>query len=168
MGKFIDLSGQYFGRLRVIDRAPTRKTPSGQYIAMFHCECRCRKHVIVQARSLRDGKTQSCGCIHSEKVRALKTSHGGSYTPLYAVFKAMHQRCENPNDHSYKWYGARGISVCDTWKDFKVFQQWALVSGYKKGLTIERKNGDGNYCPENCAWITIQEQQKNRRKPERK
>lgn len=89
--------------------------------------------------------------------------HGGCGTPLYNVWKTMRQRCNNPNCSDYQWYGKLGVRVCDEWSDFANFRAWAIQNGYKKGLTIDRENGNGDYCPKNCHWITIQEQQKNKK-----
>lgn len=89
--------------------------------------------------------------------------HGGSGTPLYNVWKSMRQRCNNSKSHDYRWYGMDGVKICEEWDDFANFREWALKNGYKNGLTIDRVNSHGPYSPENCRWITIQEQQKNKR-----
>jgi len=72
------------------------------------------------------------------------------------------QRCTNPNSHSYRWYGAKGITICDEWRHFKAFKAWALASGFKPGLSIERIDNSKGYCPENCKWIPLNNQGKNR------
>ena len=89
--------------------------------------------------------------------------HGGSGTPLYNVWKSMRQRCNNRKSHDYKWYGMDGVKICEEWEDFASFRKWATENGYKSGLTIDRVGSKGPYSPENCRWITIQEQQKNKR-----
>ena len=89
--------------------------------------------------------------------------HGMRNTRLYNIWRAMRQRCNNPRNSRYSLYGGRGISVCKEWEVFENFYQWAMKSGYKEDLTIDRKNTDGNYEPSNCKWSTQKEQQNNRR-----
>jgi hypothetical protein len=88
--------------------------------------------------------------------------HYLKHTKIYSVWNEMRSRCQNPNDSSYHRYGAKGISVCDEWNDFRVFYPWAMGSGYKEGLTLDRIDPSGNYEPSNCRWITQVEQQRNR------
>lgn len=90
-----------------------------------------------------------------------KTVHGMSRTRLYRIWNSMRQRCENPNAISYKYYGAKGVTVCSEWKEFKNFCAWALNNGYANDLTLDRKDGSGNYEPSNCRWATNKEQQNN-------
>lgn len=90
-----------------------------------------------------------------------KTIHGMSRTRLYRIWNSMRQRCENPNTISYKYYGEKGISVCPEWRDFKSFCAWAMANGYESNLTLDRKDGNRNYEPSNCRWVTNKEQQNN-------
>jgi len=84
-------------------------------------------------------------------------------TSLYYRWTGMRARCNNPNNDKYHNYGGRGISVCDEWQSFEAFKNWALANGYKEELTLDRKDVNGNYEPDNCRWISIQEQENNRR-----
>lgn len=84
--------------------------------------------------------------------------------PLYGVWAGMNRRCYTPSSTQYKWYGANGIKVCQEWKDsFKTFYDWAISNGWSKGMSIEREDIKGNYCPENCSIIPLKEQARNRR-----
>ena len=84
-------------------------------------------------------------------------------TKLYMIWAGMKGRCTNPNSSKYERYGERGISVCDKWmKDFRPFKNWALKNGYQEGLSIDRIDNDGNYCPENCQWITLSDNTRKR------
>lgn len=154
---FVDLSGETFGRLKVIQRAP------GPGKVRYICQCTCGAQCTVLADSLRKGATTSCGCFRREKMKQTHTKHNGCGEPLYGVLNMMHQRCENPNNKDFIYYGARGIAVCREWRNYDEFRKWASQSGYTPGLTIDRVDPNGNYCPDNCRWITIQEQQRNRR-----
>lgn len=84
-------------------------------------------------------------------------THNMSKTRLYKCWKNMKARCYIPSASRYKNYGERGISVCKEWLNFELFMQWALNNGYTDNLTIDRINNDGDYCPENCRWVTIEE-----------
>ena len=88
--------------------------------------------------------------------------HGERHTKLYRVWASMRQRCNNPNEKEYKNYGGRGISICPEWEFYANFSEWAHANGYEEGLTIERKDVNGNYCPENCTWIPLELQARNR------
>lgn len=160
MGKLIDMTGQKFGRLLVLEQLPAVKRR-----AMWLCRCDCGKEVPVRAVSLRRGKTRSCGCLRRDEMRRKATTIDGKCgEKLHGVWNMMKQRCLNRNCKDFKYYGLRGIRVCDEWiKDYLTFRAWALSNGYEEGLTIDRIDPDGNYEPSNCRWITIQAQQKNRR-----
>ena len=157
MSNLIDLAGKRYGDLIVVKRADN--TSSG--LAMWECLCDCGKTTIVRGSSLRNGTVKSCGCLRYRKKPSLR--HGMSHTKLYWVWSNIKKRCYNVTDPAYKNYGGRGIKMCDLWKDsFEAFSEWALNNGYVDGLSIERKDVNGDYCPENCEWIPFNEQQNNR------
>ena len=159
-----DITGQKFGRLTVVKRAGTKDNQ-----AMWLCRCDCGNEIIVQGGNLRNGNTKSCGCYQRDMSREVHTRHNGSYSRLYGVWACMVQRCTNPNNRSYKRYGARDIKVCDEWFDFGTFQEWAMSNGYnpnaKRGeCTLDRIDNNNGYSPDNCRWINIQKQCQNTRK----
>lgn len=92
----------------------------------------------------------------------MATKHNMSKTRLYGIWALMKSRCGNPKITQYKYYGERGIKVCDEWSDFLAFYDWAINNGYSDTLTLDRRDVNGNYEPSNCEWVTMKEQCNNR------
>jgi len=163
----MDLTGQRFGRLVVINEAESSK-PGRHWL----CRCDCGNTCIRRSGALRDKhhKNKSCGCAHVDSIRkasqaawkATTTWTGPHKKQLVWLLKNIKKRCYNKSDSHYKWYGGKGVRLCDEWlNNSSAFYDWCLANGYKPGLTIERKDCEGMYSPENCTFIPASEQQRN-------
>ena len=158
MSKCKDLRGQKFGKLTVLCRLYNTKGHKTYWL----CVCDCGNLAEVRSDSLYNGNTKGCGCLNHEP----KNIHHGKYcTRLYRIYYNIKKRCYNHKDeNNYNYYGGRGITMCDEWKnDFMNFYDWAVNNGYKEGLTIDRIDVNGNYEPSNCRWITMKQQGRNKR-----
>ena len=162
MGKFINETGNVYSRLTVLSYAGTNKDKKSLWL----CQCECGNTKVVVGKHLRSGLTKSCGCLNYENlhIKKIAKKHGKYNERIYRIWQDMKSRCYDPKVPCFKYYGGRGITVCDEWKNsFEEFDKWSMKNGYADNLTIDRKNTYEGYSPDNCRWITIQEQQKNRR-----
>jgi hypothetical protein len=163
MGRAINtnsLTGYRSHRLVVQDEFE-RKEFGNKMRTFWKCLCDCGNIYWAESYNIKTKIAKSCGCIN--KSGQSNTKHGMANSKLYRVWYSMKQRCINPKVPAYKWYGRRGIHVCESWDtDFLSFVYWSLSNGYEEGLTLDRINNDGNYEPSNCRWVTFKVQSNNR------
>lgn len=148
--RFKDETGNVYGKLTVLRFAGKDHRKQAKWL----CRCECGETTVVQGCNLRTGHTRSCS------PNCLRTTHKMGKTPEYAAWWAMHDRCTNPKNSNFRYYGARGISVCEQWATFEAF--YADMGPCPEGLTLDRIDNDGNYEPGNVRWATRTQQQNNR------
>ncbi|MGR6008091.1 hypothetical protein ACT7CZ_02735 [Bacillus cereus] len=155
MDRNLDILGETFGNLTVVGYSHTQR--NGSY---WDCVCKCGNTKKVTKNHLMTGHTKSCGCLRPQVI----TKHGDHKERLYSIWSGMKRRCLNKSANDYYKYGERGISVHEEWMEYPLFKKWALENGYSDDLTLERLDFNGNYEPENCKWIPLEEQLKNTRR----
>jgi len=129
---------------------------------MWLCKCDCGAETTVVSSDLKTGHTRSCGCFNLDRIQERNFKHGSCFTRLYKTWANMNSRCYTHSATRFAEYGGRGISVCEAWKDdFSSFRLWAEAMGYSEKMTIERRDVNGNYEPDNCIWIPLPEQSRN-------
>ncbi|MBW4469305.1 MAG: hypothetical protein KME45_03475 [Stenomitos rutilans HA7619-LM2] len=168
--------GQKYGRLKAVRLVEKCKHPVSGWIYkhLWLFKCDCGKEKITNAQIVITGKGISCGCYKSELCRTINKppvtrhnlSHGatvGGKTPEYRIWGQMIRRCDSPKDTRFEDYGGRGIKVCDRWRKFENF---IADMGLKPSSehSIDRRDNDGDYCPENCYWATKKQQARNTRR----
>ena len=151
----VDLTGKKFNKLTALYYTGRFKGENPKWL----CLCDCGKQKTILSASLISGSTGSCGCL-----RGINNQSGSR---IHRIWGNIKQRCGNKNHNKYKYYGGRGIKLCEAWgSNFNVFFDWASANGYKSNLTIDRIDNDKNYQPDNCRWVTRTTQNRNRGKRE--
>ena len=142
---------------------PNENSKQKRSYGMYKCGF-CGNEFRTSIYRIKNGKTKSCGCYNIKRIRERKTKHGLGDTKLYKIWGSIKDRTLNPKHKQYNYYGGRGITICEEWKnDFMTFYNWAMENGYSDELSIDRIDNDGNYCPENCRWTTKTIQSRNQR-----
>lgn len=156
--KQIILPGDKFGYLEVIEEVHPYVSKSGNSFRQFIFRCCCGKLITKKLGPIRESRVVSCGCYNNKR----RTKHDLSKTDLYQVWIGMRQRCYNPRNLKYATYGGKGIAVCSEWNNsVSAFVEWALSNGYSQGLTIDRIDSNGDYCPTNCRIVDYSIQNNN-------
>lgn len=158
-------SGDKYGGLTVICESIIKiKKGREKYRRLIKCRCECGTVIIIRLDNIRSGHATSCGCKRHKSSNRKNMIHGLCYHILYKRWSNMKDRCYNPNARFYYCYGGRGITMCNEWLiEFKAFYYWAIKTGWRKDLELDRINNNGNYEPNNCRWVSKKENHRNKR-----
>ena len=140
----VNLTGQVVGSWTVLGQD---RNPRG--VLLWRCRCQCGTEKLIYASNLRSGGSTSCGCQRNEGAINMKRS----YPRLHRIWSAMNARCTRADFSGYNLYGGRGIAVCEEWKSFENFRDWAFAQGYDEHLDLIRIDQDAHFTPANCEWI---------------
>jgi len=164
---YSDMVGQRYGKWTVIAQSVLFYSDRDRLMCFCQCDCGTRRNITPYALKIGD-TTQCRTCSNKQKANmGPRRTHGGTNTLLYGIWQNMKARCSKEYSGDFHRYGGRGIRVCDEWQDFATFRTWAEANGFQQGLTIDRRDNDRGYEPENCRWVDRTAQNRNRRNNQR-